>query len=163
MRWEVQGADAATGKETTITLEAVTAEEAEKQARYNGMLVSHVRKAAPKPSPKLDYAAPTPAPRPGVVPEYAAIVSGARLTSFFARVVALFGAVAFGVAILAVAIAVYQSLGGNLDTSEKTLAVTITAGCVFYGLGCFVVAVFLSMHASLALAVRDMARNSFNR
>ena len=56
MRWEVQGAEAATGRDITISVEAITAEEAEQQARYNGVLVSRVSKAGGPPAPALQYA-----------------------------------------------------------------------------------------------------------
>ena len=41
--------------------------------------------------------------------------------------------------------------------------VTGVVACLVYGVACIVAAVFLKMQAALALAVRDIARNSFRR
>ena len=58
MRWLVEAADAKTGRETELTIEALTEGEAERLARYNGLLVSRVRKAGAEPAPVVAYARP---------------------------------------------------------------------------------------------------------
>jgi hypothetical protein len=59
MRWLVEAADSKTGQETAITVEALTEADAERLARYNGLLVSRVRKAGPPPAPVVPYAGPS--------------------------------------------------------------------------------------------------------
>jgi hypothetical protein len=78
MRWEVKGADAATGQDAVLSIEAPTAREAENLARYNGMLVSSVtperptiagfRASTSPDAPVLDYRAPTTPPLPPLPP-----------------------------------------------------------------------------------------------
>jgi hypothetical protein len=58
MRWLVEAADTKTGQETAITVEALTEADAERIARYNGLLVSRVLKAGPPPAPVVPYAGP---------------------------------------------------------------------------------------------------------
>src|SRR5438270_3756846 len=71
MRWTVEGADSSTGRETAMTVEARTREEAEQQARYNGLLVSVVYPhgtsrpvdlSAPNAPAVVNYAGPTTPP-----------------------------------------------------------------------------------------------------
>jgi len=67
MRWLVGAADTKTGQETEITVEALTEADAERLARYNGLLVSKVYKASrraplvPPPAPVVPYAKAAPA------------------------------------------------------------------------------------------------------
>lgn len=82
MRWHVEAADAKTGMETAFTVEALTEVEAERLARYNGLLVSNIRKAGlrppgAKPPPVVPYAAPAPVE---AAPEYPQLVRRARST-----------------------------------------------------------------------------------
>lgn len=57
MRWLVEAADARTGADTAITVEALTEAEAERLARYNGLLVSRISKASgAQPAPVVSYA-----------------------------------------------------------------------------------------------------------
>ena len=67
MRWLVEAADTKTGEETEITVEALTEADAERLARYNGLLVSKVYRASRKmppaapPAPVVPYAKAEPA------------------------------------------------------------------------------------------------------
>ena len=115
------------------------------------------------PSYPRQYAAPSEPVRPSGIPEYKGIVTGARLLTFFARLLGIIGALALAGAVVLAAIAVARSAGDRLDTADKTLLVSGIVGCVFYGIGCFIAAVFLGMQASLSLAIRDLARNSFRQ
>ena len=56
MRWLIEAADTKTGQETEITVEALTEAEAERLARYNGLLVSRISKAGYAPAPVMPYA-----------------------------------------------------------------------------------------------------------
>jgi hypothetical protein len=58
MRWRVEAADAKTGLETEMTIEALTEAEAERLARYNGLLVSRISKDGYQPAPVVPYAKP---------------------------------------------------------------------------------------------------------
>ena len=162
MRWEVTGADATSGAEGTITVDAATAEGAEQQVRYNGMLVSKVTKAGPKPKGATLIAPPTPVAHL-VTPDYRAIVDGAKVLSFFAALLTTAGVLSVLAAILLALMAAVSSQQGGLDTSDKHLVVGAVAGCLVCGVYCFAAAAFLGMQGELALAVRDIARNSFRR
>src|SRR4051812_18072780 len=123
MRWTVEGADSNTGRETAMTVEARTREEAEQQARYNGLLVSVVyphgtsrppdARTTKAPPAVVNYAGPTTPPRqpatpPPVaatesptataVPTYDHIVADARRLRRLSTVARLFGLIALALA-----------------------------------------------------------------
>lgn len=79
MRWRVEAADAKTGMETQITVEALTEADAERLARYNGLLVSRISKDGYQPAPVVPYAKP-PATEEGT-PDFAALVVVRRARS----------------------------------------------------------------------------------
>src|SRR5687768_4795901 len=107
MRWTVEGADAKTGESATISVEAHSAEEAERQARYNGMLVAEVRPsgarpAAPAGGPVVDYRGV--AETPPSLPELA--TAAARVRGM-ARVVRVLGIASLIVAVIQLFRALY--------------------------------------------------------
>src|SRR5947208_1107638 len=64
MRWNVEGADAKTGQEHVVTIEADTQQEAEQKARDGGLLVSGaylstLKSALPPPVPQSKVSSPT--------------------------------------------------------------------------------------------------------
>jgi hypothetical protein len=111
----------------------------------------------PTPPVSLEYAAAAAlnkTKRKNSIPGYAAIESGAAWLNLFAIIVGAIGWVCIILAAVIVIVgAIRQSLGA------ETLTIALVAGV--YGLGCIITAAFLRMNASLALAVRDIARNSF--
>ena len=90
MRWLVEAADTKTGQETAITVEALSEAEAERLARYNGLLVSKVSRAVrPPPAPVVPYAAPRPPePEPPEIPH---LVRRAHATRVLGVVISWFG------------------------------------------------------------------------
>src|SRR5690349_17125755 len=121
MRWTVEGADSSTGRETAMTVEARTREEAEQQARYNGLLVSVVYPhgtsrppdaGATKAPAVVNYAGPTtPPPQPSrfqtppaaapasvVAPAYDDILADARRLRRLGAVARVCGLVALALA-----------------------------------------------------------------
>ena len=90
MRWLVEAADTKTGLETAITVEALSEADAERLARYNGLLVSKVSRAVrPPPAPVVPYAAPRP-PEPEP-PEFPHLVRRARATRVLGVVISWLG------------------------------------------------------------------------
>src|SRR5690242_16603746 len=81
MRWVVEAVDSRTGLDTEMSVEAVTATEAERLARYNGLLVANVYKHSfagrlRRLAPVMAYAPPkTVEPGP---PSYAQVLRDAR-------------------------------------------------------------------------------------
>jgi hypothetical protein len=165
MRWDVEGADTTTGKDVRLTVEAVTREEAERLARYNGILVAAITR--PAAAPPIDYQPP---PQPIATalapPEYPDLVFAARWLRRLSYTAAAFGVIYSGAAVLVVLLALLQRpLGGMLDmlfglllgSPPSVLAIALSA------LACFITAAVLRLLAGLAVARRDLARNSFSR
>jgi hypothetical protein len=175
MRWKVEGADPVTGSDQLLNVEALTAEEAERQARYNGLLVSRVYAASARraDTPVLLYATPARAPESDdgdapsdgsaaaalpVVPEYHPITRGARWLTLIAR--GLFGLSALAAVASACAVTVgVRHVIAKLPSDYLTAALWLFAAAVA---GC-VGGVLLRTLAAVALAVRDIARNSYRR
>lgn len=100
MRWLVEAADTKTGQETKLTVEALTEADAERVARYNGLLVSKVSRAGGAPAQVVPYAVTTPTPaRLQATAEYPRLVQRARATQAIGIVLTVLGwfAVALGV------------------------------------------------------------------
>jgi hypothetical protein len=189
MRWTIEGADSNTGRDLTVTVEARDEADAEQQARYNGVLVARVypfgvRPKDAAPVPVVDYATaatPKAMPKPPEVaaglqagpravvplPDYQPIVAGARALVLFARVVRVAALVLFGVAAVAALLPFLTAWwygGGAVQSppvSEVVPALFAAVWPAALGLAMLVAAAVLRMLAFLALAVRDIARNSF--
>jgi hypothetical protein len=195
MRWKVEGADAATGNEIRITVEAFTREEAETKARYNGILVASVSPLVPEPAPPLAYeskpvqpalvdpmATPddedlesaelqelaavarsiappqpidyrTPGMNPPAIPEYQDIVTGAQWLNVLSMFVAVVGWFCIAGGCVFFVINVIQDGGIVLSMFSAVTAVGVGGGLI-------VVAALVRTCSSLAMAVRDIARNS---
>jgi hypothetical protein len=59
MRWKVTGADASSGKDVAIEVEALTKSDAEERARYQGLFITDIQQT----QPTLSYARPKSTPR----------------------------------------------------------------------------------------------------
>ena len=165
MRWNVEFIDPKTGKERIAQLEAPTAEDARRQAEAKGVKVTDVFQSTIKTEAEKRDEALTAAAEENrfraepvirrVTPEYKEIVSGAQLMS-------LFGGICFVVGMVMI-------IGGGLSifaaAADRAPMEFLGFGIlsVGYGIVLLVTSVFLRMNSSLALAVRDMARNSFAR
>jgi hypothetical protein len=192
MRWIVEGADSSTGRETAMTVEARTREEAEQQARYNGLLVSvvyphgssrpHEAGAVNAPA-VVNYAGPTtpppqrepPPPPPPVapateatgtaIPTYDHILADARHLRRLSTVSRIVGFVALtlaGYRLIMPFVGGYSSIRlPSLWDIIDALSNALAPGAI--GLLLLIASAALSMMASAALALRDMARNSAAR
>jgi hypothetical protein len=189
MRWTVEGADSSTGRETAMTVEARTREEAEQQARYNGLLVSVVyphgssRPAdlgCPNAPAVVNYAGPTtPPPRPEPPPPATPSLPPPPRPAFAyddiladARHLRRLSTVARVVGFVALALAAYRLImpfvGGESSIRLPSvweimdaLSSALAPGAI--GLLLLIAGGFLSMMASAGLALRDIARNSTRR
>ena len=177
MRWNVEGADGKTGQERVYQIEAATARSAEEKARLQGVLVtavhpSIVKSEAEKLDDLIDASVGQPSPdrmgidylaaethqssghRTASAPQYEAIANGAKLLNRLAHV-----AVVLGVLYIVIAAVVAMIAFAHPQSFAQFLASALwLLSC---GIALFISAAIIQMNASLALAVRDIARNSF--
>lgn len=186
MRWEVRGANRENGEEKVIYLDAENEDSARRRAARTGLLVSELRPtegedaedlaaavlaaASPQHSvtlpddavsemPAAGQLGYTHARRPAAqIPDYQAIVNGAALLN-------IFGWVAIALGALIIIGGVYLAIQVDDPTLGRETPAIVTWLPVVSGLvtGTVLImaGVFLHMQASLALAVRDIAINSF--
>ena len=177
MLWEVTGTDQTTGEPVTLTIDAETADSAQRRAARRGLVVGDAFHVDPEPTAPdvvdpipepVAYAAPplptATARRRGPVPDYGAIVTGARVLNAVALLNGLVGGLAAAVGLLVVLLAV---VGGKSAAGRPGVVVGATidsaAGLVLLAVGVLLLAVgaVVRMVAVVGLAVRDIARNSF--
>lgn len=159
MQWTVEGADEATGTERSITVDAVNETEAAAVARARGLFVSRVSRAESAELHAVAYAARSSATARSTyrepVPAYTSIRGG----SFVLNVVGLLYLLA---GLLASVVAVYTfiapSHGADSEVDHTEGAILLASGLGAIGAG-----LVLLMLGSIALAIRDIARNSFRR
>ncbi|HEY1687194.1 MAG TPA: hypothetical protein VGG19_20710 [Tepidisphaeraceae bacterium] len=150
--WTIEGADRNTGKDVIVSIDAPTEELARQEATEKGILVSEVHQSiADEPR------------RPGhtsqaMPPEYQDILRGNQLLSFFGSLLAALGWVGLLIAAAGLAYAIYWRIKGDM---EAFVGLEAFIGGLTYAVPCFVGAVILRMYGALAIAVRDIARNSF--
>jgi hypothetical protein len=167
-RWNVECADAASGTDRVVSVEAATEDEAVEIARGQGLLVAGVypslvqdvaaapQPPQPPPAPTLDYQTPgqpqppAVAPDPAVVPAYWGLLVSSRVIVSIAAIAYVAAGVVGALGALA--------LLANVSSAERALAAlgvlawagsAFVSGAILHGLG-----------AALA-ALRDIARNSF--
>jgi len=167
MRWLVEAADTKTGQETAITVEALTEADAERLARYNGLLVARVRKAAAtrlapvvpyaKPAPVVPYAAPL---DPAPAPELPQLARRARAARHVGAMLVLVGWVALVVAAAAfIDVAVRRGSGAWDDwRSWLGAAADVAWRPAAGGLAALAAGTALRLLAAMALALRAAAR-----
>ncbi|HET6248532.1 MAG TPA: hypothetical protein VFE47_12595 [Tepidisphaeraceae bacterium] len=104
-------------------------------------------------TPQVEYAPAAPAPRRHVrAPEYSAIIAGSIVIYAVAALLAVGAVIGIGVGI------VDSIRSGPGSISEREGLVEITMGTVAAAY-----AALLALVGSIARAIRDIARNSFNR
>jgi hypothetical protein len=172
MQFLIHGADQKTGREMTIVVDARDQAEAEQRVLYNDILIASMARfisPPPKPprlGPSLPYRRPDPAPQergPRTrAPFYKEIIGGAKWLGGLAVAVRMFG-------VLFVLLAVCASLLPVKPIREimpfKVIPlIWFIGGALLLTLGfaCMLCGATVSMLSGLALAVRDMARNSFH-
>lgn len=169
--WRLTGADAHTGEDQSIELKARDEAGAREAARMMGMLVATVEPLAPPHGPPLDYrhpsttnapaSAPSIPPAPPTSPAYAEILHGASLLGGMASVVQVVGSILLAAGGLGIVFGLIM-LSDPLNRDRGVLLIPLGIGALAYGIGLLIAAAFLRMQASIASAVRDIARNSFD-
>lgn len=174
MRWTVQGADASKGQDVCMTIEADTREQAEAQARYNGILVSSISPETEQPEPAasstLEYARPTtvasaPAAVPVALPyfahvreapQYRQIVAGAR---WLKRI----GWVCMALGLLSLLSGMFNGIDLFLPRRFNPVRLMRLVEMFWFGAVLTGTGLFFHLFSSVALAVRDMAGNSYRQ
>jgi len=180
MRWAIHGADGQTGKEITTTVEAPDELSAERVARYQyqDLLISGISRlpesdevalppmseAAARPTRSMAPAASVSgngghragSSRRSTVPDYIDIIAGAGLLRTLAVILVSIGIVCLFWAAVTVWLAMRQ------QTDRLTAAVAgFRPGLA--GLAMVTASAVLRVGASVAMAVRDLVRNSYPR
>jgi hypothetical protein len=174
MKWHVEGADAHTGQEKSGTIEAPTAADAEQLARDRGVLVSNVQPAnepdaleqlgtaAARQPRSIDYRSPraSAAAITSDIPTYQAILRGDVWLRALAAIIAGFGWVSVGLAGLLLLLTLPAAASGASLSGIVAFALSI-GPALLAGLLLLAVSAILRWAASVGLAIRDLARNSF--
>lgn len=175
MQFLIHGADQKTGKEMTIVVDARDQTEAEQRVLYNDILIASMAQFAAPPLvqeqpadlPVADYLRPEPAPaereKQTRTPIYKEILRGAKWLGGLAIFVRMVGVFLLLVALCLVAVPLIPWLKGIIPLGQWPLA-WFAAGALLMlmAFGCMLCGATVSMMSGLALAVRDMARNSFS-
>lgn len=168
MKWRIDGADETTGAEQSVVLDARDQAEAERLARYQGILVASIRQDD---APSLEYATRTPADKLSVdpsavkpipaLPDYGDILLARSLLRWLSWAIAAFGAICLcgvGLTLILPLLSRQYKFMTWLDWLEPIFAaIRLTA----YALFLWIVAVLLRLVGALALVLRDIARNTF--
>ena len=169
MRWVVEAVDSRTGLDTEMTVEALTAADAERIARYNGLLVADVykhvigRRFRLHPPPVVAYAPPKVVERG--LPTYAQVLRDAAWVRKLGQAVLAVGWVGvFG----AVAWFAYLSTRSGADNWANWRAWLVAPAAdswrwALAGASCVVLGSMLRLLGAAALCVRDIARNTCAR
>lgn len=179
MKFRVRGINRSTGQEATGTVEAANAAEAHAIASRS-MDVREVVAIAtpagqspamsPAEDPLAELAAAAQSHRPAPVqyassarvPEYAGIVAGAFVLRILSYVAYAGAAIILLAYIMWLTDAVkWQRL--YLEPNWRSIAIAATVGAVAAIMAYVMLGALLGLLASLSIAVRDMARNSFRR
>jgi hypothetical protein len=155
MKWAIQCADANTGQEFSLIVDADSQADAEAQARKKGLLVSEII-AAGEPATPSDEAPKTVsyAVDRFLVPEY----TGLRRAAFAFRIVAYLW-YAFGAIQIILRIWQELSIRSTFSTNLSNLWETVSENVYF--LTFIAIGVVFHACAPVCLALRDIARNSF--
>ena len=167
MRWVVEAVDSRTGLDTHMTVEALTATEAERLARYNGLLVADVYKHTfasrfrSRPAPVMPYAPPKPAEQGP--PSYAQVLRDARWVRRLGLALSALGWVGvFGAAAVFAYLATRAGAANWKDWRAWLLEPAAASWrWAAAGAACVAAGSVLRLFGSTALAVRDLARNTF--
>lgn len=174
MRWVIEGADATTGRDVRVEVEAADRRHAELEAKKRRILVSTLTAAGPDPSDPMPPVAvaqsmpsrdqlladlPLAEPRQGAVPGYRDILAGAATVRTIAVIVAVIGWV--GAIVYGLATIIFIAVAGPRDALPYLLVGGSAA--VVHLVACLAISSLWQLGAGLSIAVRDIARNSFRR
>jgi hypothetical protein len=179
-QWTIEGADSATGEDRILSVEAMSREDAEQFAREQGILVSEVHESVTSDSleqlsaaaadrsrmrghaaPVVQYATPAPYRRTTSIPEYEGITKGARLLKSSASTYAFMAFAAYALAVLCVVGSILAVVMNQAKTDIIATALISAVALFAVGIGLQNRATMIRLQAELALATRDIARNSF--
>jgi hypothetical protein len=184
MRWQVHGADARTGNEVVVTIDAPTVDAAEDEARRMGLLVAAVKGAvARSAADRLAEMVGEPRREASSVPspallDYRGVPTSARPSAGALRVpqvpvvpnyigLQLAAIVLFSFALLGYVFAVVQLMIGGAVLMSATRGGNSAGGVIGFlfslsmALAPAIFAALLHGLAAICVAVRDIARNSF--
>ena len=174
MQFLIHGADQKTGREMTIVVDARDRTEAEQRVLYNDILISSMAQFAAQvveekaaELPVTDYLRPEPRAeerdKTTRTPIYKEILGGAKWLWGLAMFVKMVGVFLLLVALCLVAVPLVPWVREVAPLKEWPI-VWFVGGAVALamGFGCMLCGATVSMMSGLALAVRDMARNSFS-
>jgi hypothetical protein len=174
MQFLIHGADQKTGREMTIVVDARDRTEAEQKVLYNDILIASmaqfvapVVEPPPATAPVADYLRPEPKPEEREkmtrTPIYKEILRGAKWLGGLSVFIKMVGVFLLLVALCLVAVPLIPWLKEILPLAKWPLAWFIAGALVMVmAFGCMLCGATVSMMSGLALAVRDMARNSFS-
>ncbi|HEV8606669.1 MAG TPA: hypothetical protein VGQ99_14940 [Tepidisphaeraceae bacterium] len=172
MQYLIHGADQKTGREMTIVVDARDQAEAEQRVLYNDILIASMsRFISPPPQPTrvgpmAPYQRPEPAPEEREkrtrTPFYKEILAGARWLGGLAVAVRMVGVFTVLLALCATLLPVIKPVREIMPFRVIPLLWFIGGAMLLaMGFACMLCGATVSMMSGLALAVRDMARNSF--
>ncbi len=161
MRWLIEAADSKTGLETEITVEARTEADAERLARYNGLLVSKVSRFGPKPATIVPYRGVDVAGPP----KYRQLLRSAAWVRGQGLAVAGLGWVGL---LAAAGVFGFLCMRHGWDNWKSWRAWLVPASLATWSWAAaaaalVVVGSVLRLAGAVALAVRDVARNTYQR
>jgi len=177
MQFLIHGADQKTGREMTIVVDARDRTEAEQRVLYNDILISSMGKfveATQAPVVEVGEELARPGylrPEPGAeerekttrTPIYKEILGGAKWLWGLAMFVKIVGVFLVLVALCLVAVPLVPWVREIAPLKEWPIVWFVGGAVVLaMGFGCMLCGATVSMMSGLALAVRDMARNSFS-
>lgn len=151
MRWEVFGADRATGDEHVFTVDAADEREATLIAKKKNLVVSNVILISQDESAK-EANAPEPLHEP--TPEYKGIQTGAAIVIVLAFASGVVG-------LVELVIGLFTLINASVEHGDNRPAVAVGTNQLAQGVTALVFAGLLWLASEIALAVRDVARNSF--
>lgn len=159
MAWIIEGADKKTGADVRFKLSAVDKEAAIEEAGKRGVLVSEVYddQLGDIAAAASDY----PTQR---LPEYREIVKGSRIIESLAGLNVFAGCIAALVGIVSIVWGIILT-GKPPETASGSPGEAIVFGlsAIVTGIVWAIIGTLLNMVSALALAIRDIARNSFRK
>jgi hypothetical protein len=174
MQFLIHGADQKTGREMTIVVDARDRTEAEQRVLYNDILISSMAQFAaqvvedkPAELPVAGYLRPEPAAeereKSTRTPIYQEILRGAKWLWGLAIFVRMVGVFLVLVALCLVAVPLIPWVREIMPLQRWPIAWFVGGVLLLVmAFGCMLCGATVSMMSGLALAVRDMARNSFS-
>jgi len=173
MQFLIHGADQKTGREMTIMVDARDQTEAEHKVLYNDILIASLARfvqpvvqETPREPAKPEYLRSEPRPeereKKTRTPIYREILRGAKWLGGLAMFVKMLGVFLLLVAICLVAVPLIPWLKEILPLARWPVAWFAGAAVLLaMAFACMLCGTTVSMMSGLALAIRDMARNSF--